>query len=279
MSGFWREIYIGDRLFCNNYISSKDAMNIVVCHTPVFSTTVIKRVYEPLAGYGVNIFAFDFSGTGKSQGEAKDFSTASVLSDFKTVTGYIAANFSDDIHVFGNTGMGGILAQYYICSGPPVKSFAQFACAIHQDTKPLGVPYPLLRLIYPLMKAFSGKTITFREPKFSGPRAERDDGVYREIERVCPGFRQCKMSLVAALAESFVLGQSAFTNGPACPTLVFKTLHDRYFAADYFDRYYDSLSCEKKLVEVDDVHNSYYLSGALFCREAYNWFAQHRRRG
>lgn len=276
MNGVWREIYIGDTLFCNNYISSRGAMNIIVCHTPVFSTTIIKQVYEPLADYDVNIFAFDFSGTGKSKGEAKDFSTASVLSDFRMVMDYVSANFSDDIHIFGNTGMGGILAQYYVCSGTKAKSFAQFACAIHKDTKPLGVPYPLMKLIYPVMKIFRDRTVTFREPKYSGPGAERDDGVYREIERVCPGFRQCKMSLVAALVESIVSDKSAFANGPACPTLVFKTLHDRYFPADYFDRYYDSLSCEKKLVEVDDVHNSYYLSSRLFCREAYDWFARRR---
>lgn len=276
MNGVWQEIYIGDVLFCNNYFSSKQAMNIIVSHTPVFSTTLIKQVYEPLADYDVNIFAFDFSGTGKSKGKAKDFSTASVLSDFGMITSYISANFSDDIHIFGNTGTGGIFAQYYVCSGAKVKSFAQFACAIHKDTKPLGYPYPLVKLICHIMKAFPDRTITFREPEYSGPHAERDDGVYREIERICPDFRKCKMSLVTALAESLVSDKSELANRAGCPTLVFKTLHDRYFPADYFDRYYDALSCEKKLVEVDDVHNSYYLSSRLFCREAYNWFALHR---
>lgn len=276
MSGVWREIYIGDRLFCNHYFSSRGAMNVIVSHTPVFSTTIIKRVYEPLAAYGVNIFAFDFGGTGKSKGAAKDFSTASVLSDFEAIESYISANFSDDIHIFGNTGMGGILAQYYICAGAKAKSFAQFACAIHKDTKPLGYPYPLMRLIYPVMKAFPDKTVIFREPRYSGPGAELDNGVYQEIERLCPDFRKCKMSIAAALVESMVSGKSKFMNGAGCPTLVFKTLRDRYFPADYFDRYYAALSCEKKLVEVNDVHNSYYLSSGLFCGEAYNWFSRHR---
>lgn len=276
MSGVWQEIYIGDTLFCNNYLSSKDAMNIIVSHTPVFSTTMIKQVYEPLAGYDVNIFAFDFSGTGKSRGEAKDFSTESVLSDFKMIMSYISANFSDDIHIFGNTGMGGIFAQYYVCSGARAKSFAQFACAIHKDTRPLGYPYPLVKLIYPVMKAFPDLTITFREPEYSGPGAELDNGVYQEIERLCPDFRKCKMSIVAAMAESIVSDNSKFMNGAGCPTLVFKTLHDRYFPADYFDKYYDALSCEKKLVEVNGVHNSYYLSSSLFCGEAYKWVSLHR---
>ena len=68
------EILVGEGiLFCNTYITSKTAMNIVVTHTPIITTLEMQQSYEPLAKYGVNIFAFDFLGTGKSSGNPKDF--------------------------------------------------------------------------------------------------------------------------------------------------------------------------------------------------------------
>jgi hypothetical protein len=53
--GKWQEIYIQDKLFCNHYYSSKTSMNIIVTHTPMCSTTLLKSAYEPLANNNVNI--------------------------------------------------------------------------------------------------------------------------------------------------------------------------------------------------------------------------------
>lgn len=50
-------------LFCNCYVTGKSAMNIIVTHTPICTTLDIQSSYAPLTKYGVNIFAFDFSGT------------------------------------------------------------------------------------------------------------------------------------------------------------------------------------------------------------------------
>ncbi|MBQ5675839.1 MAG: alpha/beta hydrolase [Lachnospiraceae bacterium] len=60
-----------------------------------------------------------------------------------------------------------------------------------------------------------------------------------------------------------------------CPTLVFKTLHDRYFPKEYFDCYYASLQCEKKLVEINDTHNSYFIHPEPFMREIASWVESH----
>lgn len=68
----WNHIQIPNgenELFCNSYIIGKSAMNIIVTHTPVCTTLDVQPAYAPLTKYGVNIFAFDFSGTGKSGGE------------------------------------------------------------------------------------------------------------------------------------------------------------------------------------------------------------------
>ncbi len=52
---------------------------------------------------------------------------------------------------------------------------------------------------------------------------------------------------------SVVNESSELVNKITCPTPVPKTLHDRYFTHEHFDRYYESLHCEKKLVEINDV--------------------------
>ena len=58
------------------------------------------------------------------------------------------------------------------------------------------------------------------------------------------------------------------------PTLVFKTLYDRYFPPDYFDRYYQNLLCTKKMIEIEDVHNSYFFYPDLFAKEVAFWFME-----
>ena len=73
----WEQIQLvkdDSYIFCNTYISGKDAMNIIVSHTPICSTLDVQPAYEALIKYPVNIFAFDFSGTGKSGGKDKNFS-------------------------------------------------------------------------------------------------------------------------------------------------------------------------------------------------------------
>ncbi len=80
------------------------------------------------------------------------------------------------------------------------------------------------------------------------------------------------MSIMSSFLECIVSEKSILKKGVHCPTLVFKTTHDRYFKADYFDKYYNHLTCEKKLVEIEDVHNSYLIEPDVFCRQAVEWF-------
>ena len=134
MSSGWKEIFIDDKLFCNHYFSSVEAMNIIVTHTPVVTTLEMQQAYMPFENFSVNIFAFDFSGSGKSGGSAKAFSRESIVKDLDPVVAYIESNFSSNIHLYGNTGIGGMFAQYYATTSSKIRSFAQFACVRYKDT-------------------------------------------------------------------------------------------------------------------------------------------------
>ncbi len=268
----WNEIIIENRIFCNNYISSKEAINVIVTHTPIFSTTYVQAAYEPLINYGVNVFAIDFSCTGSSKGSPKEFSLEKVVQDMRDVIAYIEENFSANIHVFGNTGIGGIFAQVAVCENHKVKSFAQFACANYKDTSILGMPLVVAKATCSVMKLVPNMNFSFKEPKYKGYRAKEDNEVYENLEKILPNFRKCKMSIMSSFLECIVSDKSILRRGVQCPTLVFKTMHDRYFKTDYFDKYYNHLNCEKKLVEIEDVHNSYLIAPDVFCSQAVEWF-------
>ena len=273
----WKEFYVEEQLFCNHYFSGKDAMNIIVTHTPITSTSLLMPAYEPLTKYDVNIFAFDFSGTGQSREASGDFSLESLVFDMKLIVNYISKNFSDNIHIFGNTGIGGIFAQYTVNAGidTKIKSFAQFACAVHRDVSPMEKSLSLVKLMYYIARVFPNLKIGFEVPKYTGFNADKDNAFYEKLEELAPGAMQTKLSFLSTMIGSIVLNKSVLQNDIKCPTLVFKVMHDRYFPTQYFDKYYAGLKCEKRLVEINDAHNSYFWDGELFCKHVYEWFAEH----
>ncbi|MCL2842164.1 MAG: alpha/beta hydrolase [Oscillospiraceae bacterium] len=274
----WKQIEMPNgatNIFCNAYITGKTAMNIIVTHTPICSATLLQPALEPLTKHHVNIFHFDFSATGQSEGT--DFSVKTTVSDMNLVIDYISKNFSDNIHLLGYTGIGGIFAQYAVHAGidARIKSFAQFACVIHKDPSPMEKPIWLLKIMYGVAKIFPNVKITFDVPKFVGFNADKDNAFYEELEKMAPGSMRTKLKLMSTMIGSAIFDNSVMQKPIKCPTLVFKVLHDRYFPAEYFDKYYATLKCEKKLVEINDAHNSYYYNAELFCEPAYEWFAAH----
>lgn len=42
-----------------------------------------------------------------------------------------------------------------------------------------------------------------------------------------------------------------------------------------FDRYYNALTCEKRLVEIEDTHNSYFIAPKAFMKEIAEWVNCH----
>lgn len=266
---------VNNDLFCNAYITGKSAMNIIVTHTPIITTLEMQKVYEPLIKKDVNIFAFDFSGTGKSAGEEKAFSRKSVVSDLNAVVEYIERNYSNDIHLYGSTGIGGMFAQYYVTTSKKIKSFAQFACVHYKNTAGIGYPYIVVKVLCDLLRVLPNFHFTMKPPRYEGYNKAEDDAYYERLEKEHPKIWKTSSKILLAMLECFAAKDSVVKSSVSVPTLVFKTLHDRYFPKKYFDMYFKSLTCEKKLVEINDVHNSYYLRSELFCEYAYNWFLEH----
>lgn len=271
----WKHIQIPNgetNIFCNTYITDKSAMNIIVAHTPITSTLEVQAAYEPLTKYSVNIFAFDFSGTGKSGGYVKNFSLRSVVSDLNAVVNYIEENYLSSIHLYGNTGIGGMFAQYFVCTTNRIKSFAQFACADYKNTAGVGYPYYGVKIMSWWLKHLPNFYITVKPPKYNGFNCGQDNGFYEKLLDGNPNIFKTSTKIMNAMLECFVAPDSAIKNGITIPTLVFKTKHDRYFSREYFDSYYSSLHCKKKLVVIDDIHNSYYFRSEEFCKAVYQWF-------
>lgn len=275
----WKHIKIpnGDTMiFCNSFITRKSSMNIVVTHTPIVTTLEMQKAYEPLAKHNVNIFAFDFSGTGKSDGYEKDFSRNSIVKDLDSVITYIEKNYSSNIHLYGNTGIGGMFAQYYACSDNKLKSFAQFACVDYKNTTGVGYTYLTVKLLNFFFKFLPNFHITVKPPKYKGYNEVYDNEFYKIFEKKNPHIWKNSTKIINTMLEYFIAEDSKIKDGVNIPTLVFKTLHDRYFKTQYFDRYYNSLKCKKKLVEINNVHNSYYIDSEKFCQEAYDWFVENQ---
>lgn len=274
----WEHIAIPNgeiSLFCNAYITSKQSMNIIVTHTPIVTTLEMQQAYQPLTNFGANIFAFDFSGTGRSGGFEKDFSRISIVKDLNCVVKFIEKNYSSNIHLYGNTGIGGMFAQYFAATSTKVKSFAQFACVHYKNTAGIGYPYPVVKALCFLLKQLPNMHFVMKPPRYSGYNQEKDNAFYSHLEEKYPQIWRTSSKVLQTMLECFIAKDSAAKDGLAVPTLVFKTKHDRYFSQQYFDSYFQSLTCEKRLVEIDDVHNSYYLNSELFCKNVYEWFAAH----
>ncbi|PKM52113.1 MAG: alpha/beta hydrolase [Firmicutes bacterium HGW-Firmicutes-7] len=280
----WKEIYIpnkkGTNLFCNHYYNDKDAPNIIYIQTPIGSVkSFLKKAYEPLAQYGFNIFAVDFSGIGKSMGNITDFSRQGTVDDLDCCVEYICERFTGDIHLYAGTGTGGIFGEYYASTTDKIRSFAQYGVGIYGDVSIIRYPKWITKMFYILLKGIAKVMprlrIFFPLPKYSGYHAELDNTFYEMALQEYPDLFKQDIHLMIALLGMFLDKESALKLLPQCPTLVFETLHDRYFSKEYFRKYYDILTCEKKLYSINDIHNSYYFHSDEICKEVAKWFIAH----
>ena len=200
------------------------------------------------------------------------------MKDLDAVVDYIENNYSSDIHLYGNTGIGGMFAQYYATTSTRIKSFAQFAPVNYKDTSGglNGFPYPIAKMLSSVIDVLPNMRISLAPPKYKGFRCDEDNAFYDNLTKKYPDiWKTSTRGMLATLMEIFVAKDSAVKNSVTIPTLVFKVLHDRYFAPEYFDNYFAQLTCEKKLVEINGVHNSYYIDNELFCEHVYDWFVAH----
>ncbi len=280
----WSDIYVSgysQKVHIFHYRAGANSKNIIILHTPV---TAIKNCYECFEQlgriYSFNVFAVDYvPGEGECSGDTQDFTLPNMVANLDAMYEYVRDHYSDDIHLLGYTGAGGIMAQYYLGTGPKFKSFAQFACGIYGDTTPLGLPKAFvksaMRILRLLVKIKPTLSMPFTPPSAKGYHAELDNEFYKTILVRDPNFFALKINSLLRILECMAGKESLLKVPITCPTLVFKTLHDRYFSSDYFDRYYNSLTCEKKLVEIDDSHNSYFITPEPFMKEIAAWVNCH----
>ncbi len=280
----WEDVYVFgySKVHIFQHISDKDCKNIMLIHTPVTAVKNCYECYEQLAReYSFNVFTMDYApGEGECGGETKEFTLENMTANIDAVYQYICENYSSEIHLLGYTGAGAIIAQYYLGINPGFKSFSQFACGIYGNTKPLGVPTflakPMLSVCRLITKKRPDFTMAFKPPKAKGFQAESDNEFYESmIAYRDSSFFDLKINSLVQILECMLGAESMLKMEITCPTLVFKTLHDRYFPKEYFDCYYASLQCKKKLVEINDTHNSYFIHPEPFMREIASWVESH----
>lgn len=268
----------GAKLFVDCITSQESRGNVIFCCTPVCSVKEVRRCYQPIAESGFNVYALDFSGMGESEGDIRNLSTQGICDDFDSVVNYIMTQSNEPIFLFGDTGIGGLIAQYYASYTEQISGFAQFGCAIYKDASPLNISKTMLTVIYPVVSALSQiaprLNFNFTAPKYSGYHADIDNGFYDKMLKRNPKFFSMNIKLIKAIMDIICSRNSFIRKGITVPTLVFKTMHDRYFPRTYFDGYYEKLNCSKKLIEIDDVHNSYYFYPDIFAAHVVDWFSK-----
>lgn len=266
----------GIDLYVRELFADEQAANIIFCCTPLVSVDALEACYLPLYERGFNIFAIDFAGMGKSSGDASDFFADGIIDDFESLVIYIKSRAPGNIYLFADAGIGGIIGQYYICGKTEIKGFAQFAVGIYRDISALGIPKAVAVICLPLIKMLCKITpklcLTMKPPKYEGFHAKLDDSFYAKQLEKNKHFFRTSIHFLRVLLEILIGKNSRIKQTASIPTLVFKTTHDRYYPAAYFERYFEALQCDKRLHIVEDVHNSYILYPELFASEVAEWF-------
>lgn len=280
----WEDIAIknkqGQNLYCRYFCSSVNLGNIIYIQTPLVSVSGIsQKVYEPLSDAGYNIYAFDLSSIGKSEGRIETFSTNQIVNDVDTMIDYILSVSNKPIFLYASTGIGGILGQYFVSKSNRICAFAQYGVGVFQDLLPIKIPLWFANILFAIVKIlvrlFPKLSIKIPPPTYKGKNKKMEDEFYDELVKESPNIFYTNINWIATLLEMFLAKDSSLKTQPKCPTLVFKPLHDRYFSSAYFDKYFKTLTCEKKLYSIDDVHSSYYFHAEEICRQVSEWFFLH----
>lgn len=265
----------GDKLYINILENDIKSPNVIYIQTPTGSVAELKECYLPLSKYGLNVFALDLSGVGKSQGNMKDFSVKSLHDDIEECIKFIRENYNDTIHLFGGTGTGGILGQYYASGSTAIKSFVQYGLAIHRDVSIFPNPrlmrifsslLPLVKKIHPNYK------MHFSPTEYNGKNAEKENAWYEKQMREKPESMSMHISLMCTLCDIFFSKKSNIANKPPCPVLVFAPKHDRYYSFSYIESYYEWLDEPKEIYEINDSHLSFLWHSEEVCKAASEWF-------
>lgn len=270
----------GDKLYINILENDIKAPNVIYIQTPTGSVAELKECYLSLSKYGLNVFALDLSGVGKSDGDMRDFSVKSLQEDIEACIEFISENYNDVIHLFGGTGTGGILGQYYASGNTAIKSFVQYGLAIHKDVSIFPNPH-LIKVSYGMLpwfkKVFPNLNLRFSPTKYNGKNADKENEWYEKQMKEKPESISMHISLMNTLCDIFLNNKSNIINKPSCPVLVFAPKHDRYYSFSYIERYYKWLDEPKEIYIIEDSHLSFIWHAEEICKAASEWFKKYSK--
>ena len=281
MTNAWQETIIksnrGQNLYCRYYYAGESAANILYIQTPLASVSgMLQQVYVPLAHHGYNVFAIDFSGVGKSSGTSDCFSVRQLVRDINLAIAFISKKNDRSIFLYASTGIGGIIGQYYASRSTKITALTQYGVFLPGDLSPMKIPsffaHGLLVVTKYLSKIVPRLSVKLPPPKYTGKNAKLENAFYSRLKKENPDIFRVRIGWALMMLEIMSGRRENSRWQPLCPTLVIKPLHDRYYPADFIDRYYDRLSCKKELYSVDDIHSSYYFHAAEICAQVSDWF-------
>jgi len=266
----------GNKLFTNILENDINDPNVIYIPTPLMSVVELKESYYPLSNYGLNVFALDFSGIGKSEGEVKDITIESIHDDIDTCIKYIKENYNSSIHMFGASGTGGAIVQHYSTGNDSIKSLIQYGVANYKDASPLigesaGRTF-MIKMLNPILslnkKLRPNLNIYAKPPEYNGINAEKESEWFEEHKKEM----HVNINLFKAMLDIFLSKSSNIKDKPKCPVLVFAPKHDRYFSFTYIKKYYNWLDEPKEIYEIDDSHLSFIWRAEEICKKASDWF-------
>ncbi|WP_430885558.1 serine aminopeptidase domain-containing protein [Fusibacter sp. JL216-2] len=277
--------YMGQNqdVFVNCLIYSQTAPNVIFIMTPIGSVDheLALGNYRPLVEKGLNVFAVDLPGTGKSS--TGTFTYENIKEAIKSVAAFVMKNYSAPIHLYGGTGTGGVIGQA-LASDQDLeffKSFSQFGVGNYKDLSILGNDlflkraYPVLKLVANLYPKYKVK---FKIPKYKGYNAEKENQWYFDTMKAHPGIFDLPLKLVHTLFWLLLAEESPLKDGPKPPTLVMASRHDRYFKEGYINSYYKSLGSEKKLHWFHDSHCIFVWNAQALADQVYDWIEYTNKR-
>lgn len=275
----------GEQLLVNILAGDRGRPNIIFLMTPIASVSedLALSFYRDLAA-AHNVFALDLPGLGKSGGGGTTITFPWMKRAFLVLVDYIRTHHGGTIHLYGGTGIGGILAQG-LSRDPDcaacLQSCIQYGVANYRDASIMGTNW-VYRLAAPgirfLGHLWPDRRLSFRVPDYHGRNAEREARWYAEVMARYPGSFDMKLGLVASLFWLFFSSRSPLRNPPAVPVLVLASRHDRYYPVDYVERYFDGLgTIRKHLVWFDDSHLCFAWNASALADRIGEWTAEPAR--
>jgi len=275
--------YLGEdqNTYVKCLVNDHKAPNVIFFMTPIGSVDqdIAVRNYRPLAENGFNVFAVDLPGIGNSS--KGKFTYENIKSAIRNVGEYIGENYSATIHLYGGTGTGGIIGQA-LASDKDLgifKTYSQLGVANHGDLSVIGNGF-MLKSVFPILKIgvkfFPRYRLKFKVPKYSGYNGEKENDWYQSMMEENPGIFDLPLDVVYTLLWLFLGKSSPIKGKPIIPTLVMATEHDRYYKKEYINKYYRSLTKDKKLYWIDDSHCVFVWNAGELVSQVTEWITSQK---